>query len=69
MKTDEEKGEEILKKRALAAKGLKERADGKPVDPMEDVTSLDPADKETEVDPLDKPVANTAAAAALGRVR
>ncbi len=49
--TEKEKGEEILKKRRLAAKGLKERADGKPVDPLADVTSLDPDDKRTK--PLD----------------
>ena len=40
MKTDKEKGEEILKKRRLAAKGLEERRDGKPIDPMEDVGKL-----------------------------
>lgn len=40
MKTDREKGEEILKKRRLAAKGLKERRDGKPIDPIEDADSL-----------------------------
>lgn len=40
MQSDKEKGEEILKKRRLAAKGLKERQDGKPIDPMEDADSL-----------------------------
>ncbi len=35
-KTDREKGEEILKKRRLAAKGLKEQPDGKAIEPMED---------------------------------
>lgn len=39
---EKEKAEEILKKRRLAAKGLEERGDGKPVDPLEDVGSLDP---------------------------
>jgi hypothetical protein len=69
MKTDEEKAEELLKKRRLAAKGLKERGDGKPVDPLADMTSLDPDDKTDEVDPLEEPEPNMAAAAALGRVR
>lgn len=40
MPSDKDKAEEILKKRRLAAKGLKERKDGKPIDPMEDVGSL-----------------------------
>ncbi len=30
------KAEELLKKRELAAKGLKERSDGKAVDPMDE---------------------------------
>lgn len=42
IKDDKEKAEEILKKRRLAAKGLEERGDGKPVDPLEDIGSLDP---------------------------
>jgi hypothetical protein len=49
-KNDDEKAEEILKKRRLAAKGLKERPDGKPVDPMEDYDSLDPDDKDPTPD-------------------
>jgi hypothetical protein len=53
VKSDEEKAVELLKKRRLAAKGLKERPDGKAVDPLEDMTSLDPDDKRTEVDALD----------------
>lgn len=69
MKTEEEKAEEILKKRRLAAKGLKEREDGKPVDPLEDMSSLDPDDKRPEADPTKTPEANTAAAIALGRAR
>ena len=40
MQSDEEKAREIKKKRRLAAKGLTERKDGKPIDPMEDVGSL-----------------------------
>ena len=43
---EREKAEEILKKRRMAAKGLKERPDGKAVDPMEDFDSLDPDDKD-----------------------
>ncbi|MBN9022270.1 MAG: hypothetical protein J0H08_09290 [Rhizobiales bacterium] len=69
MKSDDEKAEEILQKRRLAAKGLKERGDGKPVDPLADMTSLDPDDKRTEVDPLAEPEPSLAKAAALGRVR
>jgi hypothetical protein len=69
MQSEEEKAEEILKKRRLAAKGLKERADGKPVDPLEDMTSLDPDDKTLEADPLDEPAADVAKAAALARVK
>src|SRR5262249_33755883 len=44
-KDDKRKAEEILKKRRLAAKGLKERPDGKAVDPMAHVESLDADDK------------------------
>src|SRR6266536_5933725 len=42
---ERKKAKEILKKRRLAAKGLEERGDGKPVDPLEDMDSLDPDDK------------------------
>ena len=42
------KAEEVLKKRRLAAKGLRELGDGKPVDPLEDMDSLDPDDKRLE---------------------
>jgi hypothetical protein len=69
MKSDDEKARELLKKRRLAAKGLKERNDGKPVDPLEDATSLDPDDKTQEVDPLDEPEPDIARAAALARLR
>ncbi len=41
---EEEKAREIEKKRQLAAKGLKERADGRPVDPLEVAGSLDADD-------------------------
>lgn len=41
MKTDRQRGEEILKKRRMADKGLNGRRDGKPVDPAEDAGSLD----------------------------
>ena len=47
---EKEKAEEILKKRRLAAKGLKERGDGKPVDPLEDIESLNPDDKDPTPD-------------------
>ncbi len=40
MLTDKEKAAEIREKRRLAAKGLKERKHGKPIDPMEDVGTL-----------------------------
>lgn len=48
---EKRKAEEILKKRRLAAKGLEERPDGKPVDPLEDLASLDPDDH--RLDPED----------------
>jgi hypothetical protein len=41
-KTEKEKAEEILKKRRLAAKGLAERGDGQPIDPMEDIGEANP---------------------------
>jgi hypothetical protein len=41
MKTDKERGEEILKKRRMADKGLNVRKDGKPIDPAADAGSLD----------------------------
>ncbi len=69
MQTDEEKAAEIRKKRRLAAKGLKERLDGKPVDPLEDATSLDPDDKTLEVDSAEEPEPDIARAAALARLR
>ena len=47
MKTDRERGEEILKKRRMADKGLNVRKDGKTVDPAEDAGSLD-IDKDPE---------------------
>ena len=47
-KNDREEGEEILKKRRLAAKGIEERSDGKPVDPLADTDGLDPDDKRLE---------------------
>lgn len=52
MQTEKEKADEILKKRRLAAKGLAERKDGKPIDPMEDIGTLaidqDPVEPESE---------------------
>lgn len=51
MQTEKEKADEILKKRRLAAKGLAERKDGKPIDPMEDIGTLaidqDPVEPES----------------------
>ena len=41
MQTDKEKAAEIRKKRRLAAKGLKQRKDGKPVDPLAEAGTLD----------------------------
>ncbi len=59
MQSDKEKAQQIEKKRRLAAKGLRERRDGKPIDPMEDVGTLaidtdaddpeTPAEKELDV--------------------
>jgi hypothetical protein len=51
---EKQKAEEILKKRRLAAKGLKERPDGKAVDPLEDIQSLDPEDKDMSPDTPEK---------------
>lgn len=47
---ERKKAAETLRKRRLAAKGLKERPDGKPVDPLEDIDSLDPDDKDLSPD-------------------
>ncbi len=59
MISDEEKAREIEKKRRLTAKGLEQRKDGKPIDPMEDVGTLEidtdaddpetPAEKQEDV--------------------
>ncbi len=48
MKTDKEKAEEIKKKRELAAKGLKERKDGKPIDPLK--AALEPQTLDNDPD-------------------
>jgi hypothetical protein len=40
-RNDTEKAAKILKKRRLAAKGLRERGDGKPIDPLEDIGEPD----------------------------
>ena len=71
-KDDLEKGEELLKKRDLAAKGLKVRSDGKPVDPLADIDSLDPDDKKISPEEVEEREGNLAArilpvAAALKR--
>ena len=66
MKTDEEKAREILKKRELAAKGLEERGDGKPIDPMEDIgpfdLDVDPEHPESAEEKQEDIAANSAAA-------
>ena len=71
-KDDREKGDELLKKRDLAAKGLKVRGDGKPVDPLADIESLEPDDKRTAPEDAEEREENLAArilpaAAALKR--
>jgi hypothetical protein len=63
-KTNREKGEEILKKRRLAAKGLKEQPDGRAIDPMEDFNPLG----ETIVDTNEAQVGRTKQAAVAGIV-
>jgi hypothetical protein len=72
MQTDTEKAAEILKKRRLAAKGLKERKDGKPIDPMTAMTSLaidkDPEEPETPVE-KEEEIAMRAFAIGLGMRR
>lgn len=72
MQTDKEKAEEILKKRELAAKGLKPRSDGKPVDPLEDAGSLDvDQDPEEPLTPEEKQkrIGDRGLAAGLGLKR
>jgi hypothetical protein len=69
MKTDKQKAQEILKKRRLAAKGLEERKDGKPIDPMEDVGTLaidSDADEPETTEQKERDVANRGFAIGLG---
>ena len=69
MLNDHEKAEEVREKRRLAAKGLKERPDGKPVDPLEDMTSLDPDDKDVtpaEPEEREEEIADAAVAGQIG---
>ena len=72
MKTEQERAAEILKKRELAAKHLRERKDGKPIDPMEDVGSLgmdtDPESPES-VDEKEREIASGALPASLAKRR
>lgn len=68
MKTEDEKADEILKKRRLAAKGLKVRADGKPVDPLADMDSLDPDDKDPSAGPPGERQEEIADAAVAGQI-
>ena len=67
MKDDDEKAAEILKKRRLAAKGLAERKDGKPIDPLEDVGELDPDnDIDAPLTPEEKQKRLAASSAVIG---
>jgi hypothetical protein len=72
MKSDDAKAAEILKKRELAAKGLKERKDGKPIDPMDDADTLridnDPDHPDTENEKQDE-IADRGLAIGLGLKR
>ena len=72
MQSDKEKAAEIQKKRRLAAKGLKERKDGKPIDPMEDIGTLkidtDPNQPETPAE-KDRGIAQRGLAIGLGMKR
>jgi hypothetical protein len=68
MQTEDEKAEEILRKRRLAAKGLKVREDGKPVDPLADIDSLDPDDKDPTADPPEERQEEIADAAVAGQL-
>jgi hypothetical protein len=65
MLSDKQKEEEIRRKRRLAAKGLKERKDGRPIDPMEDTGKLaldtDPDEPETAEETEAKVARNAAA--------
>ncbi len=72
MNSDQQRADEIRKKRRLAAKGLKERKDGKPIDPMEDIGTLavdtDPEHPETASEKQEE-VAERALAVGLGMHR
>jgi hypothetical protein len=65
MKDDAEKAAEIEKKRRLAAKGLAERKDGKPIDPMAD-DALDPADEHDKPLTAEEKKAESVRVAAIG---
>ena len=53
-RSDKDKGDEILKRRRLTAKGLLVRSDGRPIDPMDAFHTVDPYDKGlAPVDPED----------------
>ncbi len=72
MQNDNEKMREVLKKHRLAAKGLKERKDGKPIDPMEDVGTLaidTDADEPQTTAEKEQEVARRALAIGLGMRR
>ena len=68
MEDDLEKAQVLLKKRRLAAKHLKVRADGKPVDPLEDIESLDPDDKDMTPDAPEERQEEIADAAIAGQL-
>lgn len=68
MADDNEKAEEIIKKRKLAAKGIEPRPDGKPIDPLEDAGSLDidqDPDEALNFDEKQKRIAERGAVAGL----
>lgn len=67
MKDDAEKAAEIRKKRDLAAKGIAERKDGKPIDPVADAGTLDPDnDPENPLSPEEQEKEVATRAAAIG---
>ena len=49
MKSDEDKAKDIIKKRRLAAKGIKPTPGDTPLDPTDDFDALDPADRRIDV--------------------
>jgi hypothetical protein len=61
--TDRDKAEQVLRKRRLAAKGLKEQPGGRAIDPMENFDPLD--ESATNADKTEREVAERTAVASI----